>query len=443
MSLSLFQRTALTLTIGIALYATFAVIVVKLLVLQPVTERAAQELSALLELSAKVWIELPPWTRDDFEAEMRARHGLRIGPAEGDLAEAEIHQDFLTRLESALASRFESRHDILYDRENPGWFWVDVSLAEQQLRLGFEQARLRQQLPTAVVLVVGAGALFVLLTTLLVVRRVTQPLSRLYRAVRQLGHSETFTPVPETGATELAALARQINRTEHEIRELLANRTTLLAGISHDLRTPIARMRLELELLSDKENDELIVGLSNDLVEMNDLISRIMDLAQGLDAQEPGVSRVAHILNALANDYARSGVFMTCRLPDDCEIPVHPEVLRRVVGNLLDNAVHYGAGKPIEVDAVCHVQHVEITVRDHGPGIPQDLHAAVLRPFFRLEDSRSRDTGGSGLGLAIVHQLCFTYGWSLHLAQAEGGGLLVRINIPLASSGNGKTPIRQ
>jgi len=431
MSLNLFQRTALTLTAGLTLYAAFAVLVVKLLVVQPVTERAAQELSALLELSAKVWIELPPWTRDDFEAEMHERHGLRIGRAEGELAEVVNHEDYLTRLEDALATRFASHHHILYDRDNPDWYWVDVPIAKQQLRLGFEQRRLQQQLPTAVILVAGAGALFVLLTALLVVRRVTQPLSRLYQAVQRLGHGESFKSVPETGATELAALARQINRTEHEIRELLANRTTLLAGISHDLRTPIARMRLELELLEGQADDELIQGLRGDLVEMNDLISRIMDLAQGLERHEAGVSQVADVLNALAKDYARTGISVHCQLPDDCEIAVHPKVLRRVVGNLLDNAVHYGLGKPIEISAVCQSRQIEISIRDHGPGIPDDQHAAVLRPFFRLEGSRSRDTGGSGLGLAIVHQLCNAYGWSLKLAQAEGGGLLVRVNIPL------------
>lgn len=437
MSFNLFQRTALTLTAGLALYAAFSVLVVKLLVVQPVTERAAQELAALVELSAKVWIELPPWTREDFEAEMRERHGLRIGQAESELAEVVNHQDFLTRLESALAARFDSHHHILYDSNNPDWYWIDVPIAQQRLRLGFEQARLRQQLPTAVVLVVGAGALFVLLTTLLVVRRVTQPLSRLYRAVQSLGHGESFRPVPESGATELAALARQINRTEFEVRELVANRTTLLAGISHDLRTPIARMRLELELLEDQADPALVEGLRSDLVEMNELIGRVMELAQGLERHEPGTSQVAEVLNTLALDYARNGVSIACQLPDACEIPVHPSILRRVVGNLLDNAVHYGAGKPIEILAACRSQQIEITVRDHGPGIPDDQRTAVLRPFYRLEGSRSRDTGGSGLGLAIVDQLCKAYGWSLGLVQAEGGGLAARIRIPVTTDSLG------
>ena len=429
-SLTLYQRTGLTLAAGLMLFSAFAMAVVQFFVIEPVAERAAEELSALLELSAKVWVELPPWTRRDYERELGERHGLRIGPKDAVLATRVGRQEFIERLETVLARRFEGEPTVLEDPAVPGWYWVELPVGQEVMRLGFAETRLRQQVPVAVLLIFGAGAMFVLVTALLLVRRVTLPLSRLHDAVRRLGRGEPFRPIPESGSSEFADLARRINQTEREVRELLANRTTLLAGISHDLRTPLARMRLALELLGQAADPKLLAGVEADLDEMNESIGRVMELSRGLERQEASVARLSEVLQELAENYGPRGVQVRWDSLTACTDRVPPKVFRRVVNNLLDNAIRYGGGEPVELAATCSPGRAMVVVRDHGPGIPAEQLEAVLRPFHRLEGSRSRDTGGSGLGLAVVRQLCTTYGWTLTLADAPGGGLEARIAIP-------------
>lgn len=428
--LSLYQRTGLTLAAGLLMFAGFALGVVRVLVMEPVTQRAAEELAALLELSAKVWIELPPWTRSDYERELRERHGLRIGGADAALREVAAQREFFTLLGAALARRFDVTQAVLEDPVLPGWYWVQLPVGPETLRLGFEQTRLQERIPTALLLIGAAGVVFVLVSALLVVRRVTLPLSRLHDAVQRLSRGEPFHPLPESGAPEFADLARRINRTEQAVRELLANRTTLLAGISHDLRTPLARMRLALELLHGTTDPELLAGVEADLDEMNELIGRAMELARGLERQEASAGDLPDILRALAADYRRSGAALRCAELPPCRVQVPPKVFRRVIGNLIDNALRYGAGRPVVLSASCLADRALVRVRDQGPGIPAAERAAVLRPFYRLEGSRNRGTGGSGLGLAVVAQLCAAHGWTLTLDDAAGGGLEARVEIP-------------
>lgn len=428
-SFTLFQRTGLTLTLALVLFAAFILLVTRQFIIQPVTERAAEELAALLELSAKVWVELPPWTRADYGQELQRSHGLRVGDASQLLRPTADRRDYLDYLEAALARRFDQPFSIHRDPEQPGWYWAVLPAGGRNVLLGFHTDRLKAQIPVAVSLILAGGTVLVLVTSLLLVRRVTLPLSRLSEAVRHLGRGAPFKPVPETGPAELAELAQRINRTEQQIRELLENRTTLLAGVSHDLRTPIARMQLELELLPDSADPALVEGLRHDLDEMNLLIGRALELARGLDNREPADTDPAALLRGIRDDYARGGTRLVLQAPERCEHTVPGEVLRRVLGNLLDNALRYDGTIDITLQLQCTPATTWVAVIDHGPGIPATEREAVLRPFYRVEASRAKDTGGSGLGLAIVAQLCDVYGWQLQLQDTPGGGLTVRIDL--------------
>jgi two-component system osmolarity sensor histidine kinase EnvZ len=427
---TLFQRTGLTLAAALLLFSLFALLVTRWLLVQPVTERAAEELAALLELSAKVMVELPPWARADYARHLRDHHGLQIGTAEPPLPHTEARRAYLDYLETGLAKLFGTELHVLDDAEQPGWYWLDLPVGGRVVRVGFETQRLQERVPAAVLLIGAGGALLILITSLLLVRRVTLPLSRLSEAVRRLGQSRPFHPVPETGPAELADLAERINHTERQIRELLENRTTLLAGVSHDLRTPIARMQLELELLPADLDPELVAGMRQDLQEMDVLIGRTLELARGLDRREAADSDPADVLRQLAADYARGGAQIQLAELPDCPLQVAGKPLRRVLANLLDNALRYAAETPVTLALQCSAAQVAVAVADHGPGIPPAEREAVLRPFYRLEASRAKATGGSGLGLAIVKQLCAAYGWRLLLHDTPGGGLTVRVELP-------------
>jgi len=428
---SLLQRTRLILAVGLLAFLGFTLLVIRLAVLEPVTQRAAAELAALIELSARVWVELPPWTRPDFEAELRDHHKLRVRQPVRGLERPVFQADYLAHVEMDVAERVGVSDVALFaDASEPGWYWVDVPVGDTVLQFGFSVDRLSDWLPVAVLLIGAAGGLFILFTALFLVQRVTAPLSMVEAALQRMGRGQRFEPLPEEGPAEFAALAARVNRAEREIAQLLANRTTLLAGVSHDLRTPLTRMQLELELMDGKADPQLLDGLRKDLAEMEDLIARTMELARGLDRQEPSNAELADLLEQVGADYARAGSDIVVSVPPLCTLRVPPKAFRRVLGNLLDNAVRYSGGKRVDVVTECGPQSALVRVIDRGPGIPADQREAVLRPFHRLEGSRSRGTGGSGLGLAVVRQLCEAQGWLLTLADAPTGGLEVRVEVP-------------
>ena len=216
-----------------------------------------------------------------------------------------------------------------------------------------------------------------------------------------------------------------------EIAALLLGRTTLFAGISHDLRTPITRIQLALELLSRKPDEELIARIRRDLHQMNQLISDTMDLSRGLSPHEPEEVDLYKFISSIVDTWPEREGELLYSSRGSCNCAVDTLALRRVLTNLIDNALRYGGGSAVEIRCGHTDTRICIEVLDRGAGIPVEEFEAVFQPFYRLEQSRNRTTGGSGLGLAIVQHLCDTNGWSVQLSSRLGGGTEVRLVIPL------------
>jgi len=240
--------------------------------------------------------------------------------------------------------------------------------------------------------------------------------------------------LPETGPAELAELARRFNTMAAEVRNLLDNRTTLLAGISHDLRTPLARIRLALGMLSENPAPDLFERVLRDVDGMNELIARCLEVSRDFAEQDSVELDLCDLLAGVAAEYAHTGAELRGSKGPDCRLRIRPLALRRIVSNLVDNAVRYGGGQPIDIEYRVAEDMVEICILDRGPGIPEHEREAVFRPFYRLEPSRSSSTGGSGLGLAIVRQIAAANGWSVELLPREGGGTAACVRVPLAES---------
>jgi two-component system osmolarity sensor histidine kinase EnvZ len=219
-----------------------------------------------------------------------------------------------------------------------------------------------------------------------------------------------------------------------EVRDLLENRTTLLAGISHDLRTPMTRLQLNLELLRsefDSAPDKngapgpaRIDRAVADLAEMNQLIAAYLELARTSQAEAKVRFDLAELLHEVADAAGLDGSGAA-----SCEIVAGRLALRQILTNLIHNAQRHGGGTPVELVLECTDRQARVSVRDSGPGIPDDQLEKVFRPFYRLEASRSQDTGGTGLGLAIVRQLAQTNGWKVKLTNRATGGLEARLEI--------------
>ena len=420
---SLFGRTVLVVFTAFFLFSVFAILATGFYLLRPLQERAAEDLSALIVLSAQVWVELPPWTRLDYEAALAREHALQLADASVDLPGLKPEDRYLRLIERSLSEKTRKRVALKTSQENPEWIWADIDLGSQVVRIGFSRERLQYKLPLAVIIIVTAGVLIIFLTTLLLVLHITRPLARLTHAVQQISKTGHYQPLQEKGPRELAILAHRINSAEREIQTLLDNRTTLLAGISHDLRTPLTRMQLELALLPADTPEEQVRSLDNEIEIMNGLVSQTLELARGLGKHEPADTQLADFLAQFVDEHARNDEPVTLEKVTGCRfmIPSHP--LRRILDNLVGNALRYSGGQPVTLSVECDAHSAILRVRDQGPGIPPAFREKVFTPFFRLENSRNPQTGGSGLGLAITAQLCDFYGWEIRLGDAPGGGL--------------------
>lgn len=258
------------------------------------------------------------------------------------------------------------------------------------------------------------------------VRQATRPLSRLAEAATALAPGLPTTPLPETGPREVVQATSAFNRMRERIEESLFERTQMLAAISHDLQTPITRMRLRAELLADEPMRD---KLQANLTQMQHLVEQGLTYARSAyPVKEPELpTDIVALMESVVADYqdASQPVRWLGGLPRT--VTIRPQALRRALANLIDNAIKFGG--EAEVVLVHENNQTVVRVMDRGPGIPVEEREKVMQPFYRIERSRSAATGGSGLGLAIVQRLLMHSRAELALAAREGGGLVAEIRI--------------
>jgi signal transduction histidine kinase len=262
--------------------------------------------------------------------------------------------------------------------------------------------------------------------TWVAVKLATQPLARLERAANSLGSDLRGELLPEDGPTEVARAATAFNAMQRRIAGQAVERIQILAGISRRLQTPITRMRLRADFLGDSDAGEKLQG---DLQEMQTLVKQGLALARWRD--EVGEQRCQTDLHALIDslvcDYSDAGKLLRFAGERGVTILTHPQALRRIMINLIDNGLKFGEDVEVAIDAR-RSNGIAITVTDRGPGIPDEHLKSVFLPFYRIEASRNRETGGTGLGLAIAQQLASALRGTLTLANRDGGGLEARLD---------------
>jgi two-component system, OmpR family, osmolarity sensor histidine kinase EnvZ len=424
---SLLVRTNLVLAVGAAAIAATAILALNFFVIRPIALQAADDEAALLVLSAQTWVELPPEARRYFELELAENHDLVITPDARILPPSDLDMAYLAMLQDKLAARLGMPVTLM---QADDLIWANVPMGGQVMQIGFAPNRRDVQPLNVGLIVIITGALIVFGTSWLVLQRITRPLVRAAELAKTFRGGEDFVPLPEEGPRELRTLARSFNTMAREISELLANRTTLLAGISHDLRTPLARMRLALALLPEDMDPEQVRRIERNLELMDALIGDALMFARGA-GEAHSTLRLKPFVEELVSSFD-DPIGLQWEGRDDTHVWVAPGALRRVLQNLIANAREHGGGQ-----VALHVntaRRVEILVVDCGPGIPEAYRDKVFQPFFRLDEARSQ--GGSGLGLAIVQQLCQAHGWQVAVESAESGGTLVRLTLgkPLRGS---------
>lgn len=430
---TLFGRIVAVIAAVSIAFQAFTLAVVTFLALVPLGRQATDDFAALMVEAAAAWQEADAGERERLRQRLLAVHRLKIEPPGAPLDDFVRVLPYWHFLEAALQARSGERVVLRTRIEADGqrWYFAELPAGGHDVRIGFAAGRVAVQPSIALLLVLGVGALVTVATAAAMARWLVGPLARLATATRPIGQGRRPAPLPESGPAELAALAREFNRMGAQVEELLANRTTLLAGISHDLRSPLARIKLALGMLSERPDPGLLQRVLRDIDAMNELIARCLDVGRDFSERDAVEVDLCDLLAEVAAEHAHAGVEIRGRRGPACRLRVRPLALRRIVSNLIDNAVRYGAGQPVDIDYQVSDDRVEICVGDRGPGIPDDAREAVFRPFHRLEASRSSRTGGSGLGLAIVRQIADANGWSVELRPRPGGGTLACVAAPL------------
>ena len=313
--------------------------------------------------------------------------------------------------------------------ENSSQFYVDIQLANGIVRMNIDNKRLF--VPTGITFIIWSiGSSIILFSiAILFLRRQVRPIIRLANAARQIGFGREVSNYNIEGATEIRLAGRAFQAMRHRINKQISERTSLLAGVSHDLKTPLTRMRLQLEMLDT--NQDIKTDFENELLELENMIDGYLEFTRNDREEEMVDASLFKLLQQAAKSSDPDGKYIFIASPPE-RLPVFPiqvQSIRRALINLLTNSIRY-AGKT-NVQIQIFDDHSEIIIDDNGPGIPRDKREEVVLPFTRLENSRNIKTGGTGLGLSIAKNAALSHGGELILEDSPLGGLRVRFLLPL------------
>lgn len=331
---------------------------------------------------------------------------------------------------NARASRVPG-FDSPLDLQSPDrWFDVTVGLPDGQQVVFRTLAPLPgPPLPPQIFINLALLTLVLALVLYFMTRNITRPLSRLAYAADAVGRGEVHPPLEESGARELRDATRAFNTMQERLHRYLDSRTRVLAAMSHDLRTPLTRLRLRAEAIEDPDAQARFIA---DVEEMSQMVGGALNLFKGLnDAEATTPVLVDDLLAALQDEYKELGESFAIEGHSNGPILAKAQGLKRCLSNLLHNAVKYGER------AVVHIadgNELVISIHDAGPGIPGEDLEKVFEPFYRVESSRNRDTGGTGLGLSIARDIAQAHGGSITLRNLPDGGLEAAVTLP---RGNG------
>lgn len=400
------------------------------LLFYPIAKNSVNDFAALIVLSAQTSVALPAEQFENFRRELHQRHRLDLTLSPPPSRDEPSYLPYVVLLQEALSKQLERNIEVRAVTDAPERYRVDIPLSGRLIRLEFSRDRIGTRPILAMVTVLGGSFLLSVGCALWLTSLIKRRFKIFTTATEELARGARPEPLPEEGPEELAALAHHFNQMAQRVHELLDNRTTLLAGVSHDLRTPIARMMMALELLRETRDPALIEKIARYLDEMNGLIGQFLQFAR---AQQPAPAEpvaLAALLDQWAGDYRDAAAPVQRSGLAECVAPLPLLDFKRVITNLVDNALRYSDAAPVEIWLGRQEDKIVVEIRDRGPGIPEDKKSLVFRPFFRLDASRQPGHGGIGLGLAIVHEIARIHHWQIKLLDRDGGGTTVQLRLP-------------
>jgi two-component system osmolarity sensor histidine kinase EnvZ len=422
---SLFTRSFLLIALLILGAAAATMQLYRLYEREPRARALAQQTISIVNLTRAALVNADPELRRNLLIELNEREGIRLAPVtSGEKLLPLPERPFLDLLAGRVRAALGPGTRFAFERDGVRGFWVSFAIDEDEYWVMLPRERIERRLGLEWA---GAGVGLLLLALAgawLIATTLSRPLGALAAAAGEVGRGRAPAPLDETGPRELRTVSRAFNRMAGDLAAMERERAMVLAGISHDLRTPLSRLRLALEMSgADASAAE---GMGADMEEIDKVIAQFLTFAKGED--EPQAAGDLDLLLAeIAEGYAKRDQAVTYRRGGLGRVRFAPLAIRRAVSNLVDNALHY-AGGAVEVAARREGGRVIVEVLDRGPGVPAGEAERLKRPFTRLDEARS-GPGGAGLGLAIVDRIARAHGGRLELAARAGGGLAARMEL--------------
>lgn len=428
---TLLARTFLLLAMLVLLTTAAWLSLFRFIDAEPRARETAQLAASAVNLIRASLFAAAPEKRLGLFTEFSTREGIRLLPAEPeDEIEAMPESRFFRLLQRELTARLGEHTRIAASVDGVSGFWVSFRLDdadEEEYWLVLPRERATRSIAGHWLAWGLLAIVLAMAVAWLIASRISRPLKAMARSAETVGRGQIPAPLPEDGAEELSRLATAFNTMAADLQRHEKDRSEVLAGISHDLRTPLTRLRLEAEMsVADEVARQAVV---TDIEQMEAVISQFMDYARAESGEASSLTDLSALLAGLAERQAYIGRQMTTNIQALPEVLVRPKAITRAITNLLDNAAKYGGGE-ISLKAVAINDEIQIEVADRGPGVPPNDVERLKRPFTRLEAARTNATG-TGLGLAIVERIARLHEGRFDLLPNPGGGLLARLALPI------------
>ncbi len=425
---SLFGRNALLLVLLIALGQIGGGLLLREMVIKPRLNQIAESVARNVAAIRAGMLALPPAQRAAFV------EGFNQQATAGRADNARGPRALLTPLERgfvrSVSARIASQGvEAVWRREPDGGLALRLTLDGSDHWVVMPGLLPAREFTGALVAVSVGSALLALAGALWFQRRLNRPLVRVVEAAQTLAVGREPVPLPEDGPTEVATVSRSFNQLVGSLRQTERERALMLAGISHDLRTPLTKLRLGVEILRDRMEPELVGSMTRSVEEMDAIVGQFLDFARGDGDELPVPTSLDDMARALGAASADHGRPLALQLGGVPALPLRRQAMQRAIGNLIENAWRHGRA-PVTLSTRVVGQEAMVEVADHGDGI-EPTEADALKQAFRRGNADRGGTAGAGLGLAIVQRIAQAHGGRLELETPPGEGLHARLRLPL------------
>lgn len=402
----------------------------------PRAQALAAQFISIVTITRAALTHSAPDLRRELLFDLASNEGIRIYPLEDtDQIDPPVDDAIMPDLEKEVRSKLGNQTRFSSKVNEIGGFWVSFKIDGDEYWLVLDRERVERGSGVQWLQWASVALILSLLGAMFISTLINQPLSRLTAATRAVAKGLQPEPLPETGPTEIEEANRSFNQMVNDLQRIESDRAIILAGISHDLRTPLARMLLEVEMAN--LSDDARSGMQSDLAQMDGIIGQFLHYAKPTDTSSFEKLNLSELIeNVVQTAERQADIRIQAQIAPDIYVSGNETELRRVLNNVIENSRRYGKQDgadcvDIDISVQARQDRALVTLADHGPGIPEGEIDRLLRPFTRLDVARGQ-ANGSGLGLAIVSRIVKQHGGKLRVSNREGGGLSSQIELQLS-----------